>query len=95
MANYVCLVLCQHPNDTGYYLFRAPAWSTLNAGDDVIVKTRRGKTLASVVNSVSVEVDSPVYKMFIDVARAREPLAPVESRIMYHKFDYSEENKNE
>ena len=44
MVEYVNVVVCVHPNDSGRYVFRVPDVSErkLNVGDRVLVDTKRG-----------------------------------------------------
>ena len=66
------LVLVKHPKSEQLYLFKAPAYSTLKKGDNVIVDTIRGKQEA-IVQDVLVDVkeESGVYQFIKMVNQGR------------------------
>lgn len=90
-------VLCKHPNDNRNFLFRAPAYSGLNKGDTVMVDTKYGEQLAKVVSCVTVDtLDQPKIDFIINAMDVEgKEIKRVLSRVLYSRFDYSEEKKEE
>ena len=90
MDNRIELVLCKHPNDSGLYLFEAPAFASMSDGDTVVVNTRRGETMAVVVGHASDYVGGEYYKMLVAATGAREPLMRVKARVDFYTYKYPE-----
>ena len=88
---YIDLVLCKHEGDARYFLFQAPKFSYLQAGQLVIVDTRRGEQEATVVNVLTVERDSREYKFIFDMCKVSEPLRRVLKEVAYKELVYGEE----
>lgn len=90
------LVLCEHDLNKGQkFLFQAPMFSCLKNGDKVMVDTKYGERVATVVASCSVGEGTEQYEMIVQACGASEPLKKVISKITYRKFEYEGESENE
>ena len=90
--NYICLVLVEFINGGKRYLFKAPAWVDLKAGDSVMVEDT--KDIATVLDAVTVGEGSDVYNMILDSARAKT-LKKVVQKIIYSDFVYDDDEGSE
>ena len=50
MTKYIDVVICQHDGCGQRFLFQAPAWSGIQAGQRVVVDTKHGERRATVVD---------------------------------------------
>lgn len=88
---FIDLVLCKHMVDPRQYLFYAPAFSCLQKDDQVVVDTVRGNQTATVINSVTVDVDTEDYRFILDATNATLPLKRVISKVAYRELEYKPE----
>ena len=98
MAKYVDLVLARHDTESRCatdYLFEAPSWTYLNAGDEIMVDTKNGIAHATVEAVCTVTKDSSEYWFIVKACKAYAPLRRVLSRVMYREFTYEDEEENE
>ena len=94
--NYVDYVVCQHHHDDRLFLFYAPAWSRLKAGDEVIVDTVRGQFPAVVVEVSTIQKDDePLKNMIKRLAGATEPLRRVISKVRFDELTYETEDEDD
>lgn len=90
------LVLCEHDLNKGKkFLFQAPMFSYLEKGDKVVVDTKYGEQVATVLASCSVGKGTEQYTMIVQACGATEPIKKVISKITYRKFEYSDEGESE
>ena len=102
IRNYIDLVVCEHDNCQGRFLFSAPAWSHLEKGTRVVVETKKGEQLATVVTSATFankETDSETA-FVLTAMKASWPLKRVKCRILtvdqsLDWDDYEEEHTEE
>lgn len=96
MNQYVDFVLCKHENSDKTYLFRAPAFSGLKKGNQVIVDTKYGQKIATVVSSVLVDVENePMIDFIMNATHAESDVKKVLSKVVYQEMDYSKEDEDE
>ncbi len=98
MDERIRLVIVKHENCGQKYLFKVPKNESVYAGDLVLVKNKRGKTLATCLcNDFSMEKDSDNYKAILAAFGATEPLASVVGKYYFHEFACEEvaENANQ
>lgn len=61
MANFVDLVLVKHQNSDKKLLFVAPKFSCLKENDIVVVDTKHGNSLAYVIDSYTIDINSEEF----------------------------------
>jgi Zn-finger protein len=94
MSNYIKYVACKHADDGNAYLFYAPFYTNIKSGDEVLVDTKYGKRIATVVEACDVYTGSDAEK----VLRA---LAGVSGKAIkrvigkFAEFEYDEDETNE
>lgn len=90
---YIDLVLAQHESSEKPYLFKAPGFSYLEAGDEIICETKKGKNKAVVKSCITIntDIEAKAYKMILEAAGAIEPLKKVLSKVEYKDFTYTED----
>ena len=86
---YVCLVVVQHCKNGPKYMFQAPAWANIKAGDQVTVET--AKVPATVVSAMTCNTDSREYKFAMETTGAYLPLKKVLNKLVYEPFYYEDE----
>lgn len=87
MDETIRLVIVKHENCGQKYLFKVPDGESVYAGDLVVVKNKRGKTLATCLcDDFSIIKDSDEYKTILCAFGATEPLASVIGKFYLHKF---------
>lgn len=89
---YIDYVLCAHPGCVNKYIFQAPAWSGLKAGDEVIVETRRGKQPATVIDVYTGPFgdSEPLTTFFARAMGVTLPLKKVLKKIEYTELQYDD-----
>ena len=93
---YVDFVLCKHENSDNTYLFRAPAFSGLKKGNQVIVDTQYGQKVVTVVSVVLVATDNqPLIDFIMNATHANSDVKKVLSKVVYQEMDYSKEDEDE
>lgn len=90
---YLDLVLCKHPNCEKKYLFRAPSYSNLEVGDEVVVETKKGEQPATVLAQLHVDNASREYKFITEFVEAKEPLKRVLKILKYYEIGYEDEEE--
>lgn len=96
MSDYIDLVICKHANSDHPYIFKAPAWSYLKKGDDVIVETKRGEQPAKVERVYTVDTtDSDEFEFILMASGVTTPLRKVLKKIEYKEFEYDDEEDSE
>lgn len=90
---YIDLVLAQHESSEKPYLFKAPGFCHLEAGDEIICETKKGKNKAVVKSCITINtnLEEKAYEMILAAAGATEPLKKVLSKVEYKDFTYTEE----
>lgn len=84
-------VLCKHPNDNRNFLFRAPAFSGLAKGDEVIVDTKYGRQLATVESCVNLdESETDLIDLIMTATGASKEIKKVISKVKYMNFEYED-----
>lgn len=85
------LVIVKHENCGQKYLFKVPEKYSVCAGDLVLVKNKRGKTLSTCLcDSFSIEEGSDEFKAILSAFGTSEPLAPVIGRYSFLQFEATE-----
>ncbi len=92
MNDVIGLVLCKHRNEGKKYLFRAPAYSSIDKGDTVVVEDQNGETMATVVGYADVIVGNEEYEMILECCGATLPLKRVLSKVVYREFRWDEDD---
>lgn len=96
MSDYIDLVICKHANSDHPYIFKAPAWSNLNAGDDVFVETKHGEKIATVERKYTVDTtDNDEFEFILMASGVTTPLRKVLKKIEYKEFEYDDEEDSE
>jgi hypothetical protein len=96
MDNYFDFVLCTVEDSQKTYLFHAPAYSSLEKGDPVIVETVNGNKQGTVIGCMTLckdEVDKIDFIM--NATGASKDVKKVLSKIEFKSFKYKEETNNE
>jgi hypothetical protein len=90
---YMDLVLAQHEGNEKPYLFKAPGFCHLEAGDEIICETKKGKNKAIVKSCITINtnLEEKAYDMILAAAGATEPLKKVLSKVEYKDFTYTED----
>lgn len=89
---YIDLVVVRHKGtDTSPYLFKAPRFSYLKAGDLVEVETCKGTSEGTVLDSCTVDVDSDEYRCFALMAKMK-PFKKVLKVYKAKEIEYEDEN---
>ena len=88
--SYMYLVLCKHEGCEKPYLFEAP--TQVFPDTEVLVETRKGKSVAKVIGSQFVDRDSELCKMLIELAGAKLPLKRVLGKYTFTEFNYPKED---
>lgn len=93
MSDYVTFVVCRHDGNDRNFLFYAPAFTTLEKGDKVLVKTCKGEQIATVVTScASACTGSDVEQTLRTLCGAEgKELKRVIGKFVFRKFDYGDE----
>ena len=73
---YLDLVLIKHEECDRLFLFKAPGFSHIEKGDEVICETKFGKqkAVAESVMTINTNIEDKAYQMILDAAGAKEPL---------------------
>lgn len=90
---YLDLVLCANESWSKCRLFKAPAYSNLERGDEVTVETNDGEQQAIVVESVTVHDTDDVVNFIYEIICASLPLYKVKSKIYHQYFEYGDEEE--
>lgn len=91
---YIGLALCRHDGCPKSYLFRMPAYESLEAGDRVVVETKKGQQLATVVSTVAaIHPGDEDFKLILGLAGVErvEDLKRVLQKCVYKDFEYEED----
>lgn len=95
MSSYVQFVVCQHTDSQKKFLFYAPLYASIKSGDEVLVDTKFGKkmvTVLAVCNSTSNDVEQALRVL---AGAGCEPLKRVIGKYDFTKFNYREDETNE
>ena len=95
MSRFVQFVVCQHNDSIKKFLFYAPFCATIKSGDEVLVDTRFGEKMATVLavcNSTSNDVEQVLRVL---AGAGCEPLKRVIGKYDFTKFNYREDETNE
>ena len=90
---YLDLVVAKHKDSPRYYLFQAPPFSRLNAGELVIVDTVKGEAEAEVVNVLTTDTNRKEYHFIVEMNHATLPLRKVLKKVAYRELRYEEEQE--
>ena len=89
---YVDLVVCRFPDDDRDFLFCAPRWSGLEAGDQVVAETDGGNRVAQVQAVCTIDIgDNNIVSMILYLAKVEKPLHRVLSKVVFSDFEYEED----
>ena len=95
-SKYFDFVLCEPYDGEEKYLYRAPAWSGIAKGDDVLVETSTGSKQAQVCAIVTLsEEDKETIDMIMQASGASKDLRKVLTRVRYIDIEYKEDEKDE
>lgn len=89
---YVDLVLVEQNGDR--YLFRAPAWSYIKEGEQVICETSRGEAMGKVITTYTADDDDKCMKFAVECCGASIPLNRIVGRLKYVEMRYPQEDEN-
>ena len=95
MSSYVQFVVCQHTDSQKKFLFYAPLYASIKSGDEVLVDTKFGGKMATVLavcNSTSNDVEQVLRVL---TGAGCEPLKRVIGKYDFTKFNYREDETNE
>ena len=95
MSSYVQFVVCQHTDSQKKFLFYAPLYASIKSGDEVLVDTKFGEKMATVLavcNSTSNDVEQVLRVL---TGAGCEPLKRVIGKYDFIKFNYREDETNE
>lgn len=95
MSSYVQFVVCQHADSQKKLLFYAPLYANIKSGDEVLVDTKFGKKMATVLavcNSTSNDVEQVLRVL---TGAGCEPLKRVIGKYDFTKFNYREDETSE
>ena len=94
MSNYFDFVLVRLANDRNY-LFRAPAFSSIDKGDIVICETTRGESMGTVVSSMTLSESDPEKVDFVmNATGANDEVKKVLKVARFKTLEYEEDNDN-
>ena len=91
---FIGLALCRHDGSKKNYLFRTPECAALEAGDRVVVETKNGQQLATVVSTVAaINPEDEDFKLILGLAGVErvEDLKRVLQKCVYKDFEYEED----
>lgn len=94
MSSYVQFVVCQHTDSQKKFLFYAPLYASIKSGDEVLVDTKFGEkmvTVLAVCNSTSNDVEQALRVL---AGAGCEPLKRVIGKYDFTKFNYREDENN-
>ena len=87
MSKYFDFVLCKHPNSDKSYLFHAPAWSHLEKGDLVVVDTKKGEQMTTVVSRITLGDDeTDMIDFIMNATGADTDVKKVLRKVVYREF---------
>ena len=88
-------VLCKHDGCDKPFLFRAPKFSNLEYGDRVIVETKNGEAIASVIACESfADSETKTIDLIMKASQANDHVCKVLARIVPYEYR-EEESENE
>ena len=90
---YVTFVVCKMEDDKNY-LFYAPPFTDFKENEVIIVNTKYGEKLATVVTYCMAESGSDTEKVLRKLCNATGKLQKVAGRFIY-RFDYEGEKEDE
>jgi hypothetical protein len=95
MSSYVQFVVCQHTDSPKKFLFYAPLYASIKSGDEVLVDTKFGEKMVTVL-AVCTSTSNDVEQALRVLAGAGcEPLKRVIGKYDFTKFNYREDETNE
>lgn len=93
MSDYFDFVMCRKDAGTMVQLYRAPAWSHLESGDEVYVEGEDTEKKMIVMASITIGKDETEMIDFIMKAtNADTDVKKVVKKVVYRYFDYEEES---
>jgi hypothetical protein len=96
MNNYVTFVVCNIDGSIKNFLFYAPAFTDISAGDRVIVDAKVCEKLATVVTVCAATWGSDVENALRVLCGAEgKEIAKVVGKFVFRKFEYKEGEDNE
>ena len=90
MENRIDLVLCKFDGCDKSYLFKAPAYCGIEAGDEVVVDTVNGYERATVQMTDTVDITRDEYMNTVNVCGATLPLMKVVKRVIYRDVEWED-----
>ena len=95
MSRFVQFVVCQHNDSIKKFLFYAPFCATIKSGDEVLVDTRFGEKMATVLAVCSSTSNDVEQVLRVLAGAGCEPLKRVIGKYDFTKFNYREDETNE
>lgn len=90
------LVIVKHENCGQKFLFQVPEKQYVYAGNLVLVKNKKGETLATCLcDGFTVDENSDTYKSILSAFGASEPLATVVGRYYFDRWEDESEGSGE
>lgn len=91
---YITLVVCKMENGKNY-LFYAPPFNEFREDECIVVNTKNGEKVASVVTYCMVESGSDTEEALRKLCNAKGKLQKVLGRVRYVAFEYEREDDDE
>jgi len=91
---FIGLALCRHDGSKKNYLFRTPECAALEAGDRVVVETKNGQQLATVVSTVAaINPEDEDFELILELAGVEsvDNLKRVLQKCVYKDLVYRED----
>ena len=95
MSRFVQFVVCQHTDSTKKFLFYAPFCATIKSGDEVLVDTKFGEKMATVLAVCSSTRDDLENILRVLAGAEDKPVKRIIGKYEFTKFNYEEEENNE
>lgn len=80
------IVIIKHAGDNGHYIFSVPDGKSLQEGDFVLARSRRGET-SGVCVCDSFEIGESPLKALLSRYGGKEPLCPVIGRFALERWE--------
>lgn len=94
MNNYVQFVVCQHTGDSKKYLFYVPPFRGVMIGDEVLVDTKFGEKMATVLAVCTTSSEDVERALRVLTGAEDKPLKRVIGKYKFTKFDYMDDENN-
>lgn len=96
ISEYTDYVMCRKDGGVQIYLFRAPAFSHLEKGDEVYVESEDGEKKMVVMTSITLNnAEEKVIEFIKKSTLTDEPVKKVLKKVEYKVFEYGEDETYE